>query len=172
MSAPVPNNREQVMHDNDFIVSKTDTKGKITYCNEIFMKMAKMEESQLLGKPHSIVRHPDMPKVVFKLLWSQIQQGEEIFAYVKNMAADGSFYWVFANVTPSYDNNNNIIGYYSVRIKPNQKALDEVIKPLYEKLRALETSGGMAASEAHLNQLLKEKGVSYDEFIVTIQTSY
>ena len=156
------------MHGDDFIVSKTDTKGRITYCNEIFMDMAKMPESELLGKPHNIIRHPDMPKVVFKLLWDYIQNGKEIFAYVKNMSADGSFYWVYANVTPSYDRNNNIIGYYSVRIKPSQKAL-KIIKPLYEKLKSLETGGGMAASEAYLNDLLNEKGVTYDEFIVSIQ---
>ena len=168
MSAPMPNNREQQMREDDFIVSKTDTKGRITYCNEIFMEMAKMPESQLLGKPHNVVRHPDMPKVVFKLLWDYIQSGKEIFAYVKNLAADGSFYWVYANVTPSYDQNNNIIGFYSVRIRPSAKAL-ETIKPLYEKLKSLENSGGIAASEAYLNNLLKEKGVSYDEFIVSIQ---
>jgi PAS domain S-box-containing protein len=156
------------MHEDDFIVSKTDTKGRITYCNEIFMDMAQMQESQLLGKPHSIVRHPDMPKVVFKLLWDYVQNGKEIFAYVKNISADGSFYWVYANVTPSYDQNNNIIGYYSVRIKPSPKALT-VIKPLYEKLKSLEAGGGMAASEAYLNDLLNEKGVTYDEFIVSIQ---
>lgn len=168
MSAPMPNNHEQQMREDDFIISKTDTKGRITYCNEIFMEMSRMPEAELLGKPHSIIRHPDTPKVVFKLLWEHVQSGNEIFAYVKNLSADGSFYWVYANVTPSYDNNHNIIGYYSVRIKPSDKAL-AVIKPLYEKLRSLENSGGIAASEAHLNNLLKEKGVSYDEFIVSIQ---
>ena len=170
MSAPIPNNRERTMNEDDFIVSKTDLKGKITYCNEIFMQMANLPESELLGKPHNIVRHPDMPKVVFKLLWDYVQKGDEIFAYVKNLSADGSFYWVYANVTPSYDNNSNIIGYYSVRIKPSPKAL-EVIKPLYEKLKMLENTGGVAASQAYLNKLLDEKGVSYDEFIVSIQAS-
>ncbi len=168
MSAPMPNNRERMMQEDDFIVSKTDTKGRITYCNEIFMDMAQMQESELLGKPHNIVRHPDMPKIVFKLLWEYVRKGDEIFAYVKNLSADGSYYWVLANVTPSYDQNGNIIGYYSVRIKPSQRAL-EVIKPLYEKLRSLENSGGIAASEAYLNNLLNEKGVSYDEFIISIQ---
>ena len=170
MSAPIPNNRERIMNADDFIVSKTDTKGKITYCNEIFMEMAQLPESELLGKPHRIVRHPDMPKIVFKLLWDYVQNGKEIFAYVKNLSADGSYYWVFANVTPSYDNNNNIIGYYSVRIKPNPRAI-EVIKPLYEKLKSLESGGGIAAAETFLNNLLKEKGVSYDEFIIAIQTA-
>ena len=170
MSAPMPNNRERIMHADDFIVSKTDTKGRITYCNEIFMEMAQMKESELLGKPHSIVRHPDMPKVVFKLFWEHIQSGHEIFAYVKNISADGSYYWVCANVTPSYDVNRNIIGYYSVRTKPSDKAL-EVIKPLYEKLKSLETGGGITASETYLNNLLNEKGVSYDEFIVSLQAA-
>ena len=170
MSHTPPNTRERLLKQDDFIVSKTNTKGKITYCNEIFMDMSMMGEDELLGKPHSIVRHPDMPKVVFKLLWEQVHAGKEIFAYVKNLAKDGSFYWVYANVTPSYDKNNNIIGFYSVRIKPNDQAL-EVIKPLYEQLLAIEKSNGVEASAEHLNNLLKEKGVCYDEFIITIQAS-
>ncbi len=170
MSAPTPTSVERVMKPQDFIISKTDTKGKITYCNEIFMDMAMLPESELLGKPHSIVRHPDMPKVVFKLLWDRVKSGNEIFAYVKNMAADGSYYWVYANVTPSFDSNDNIIGYYSVRIKPNERAL-EVIKPLYQKLLSLESTGGIEASQKYLFDLLKEKGVSYDEFILNIQSN-
>ena len=168
MSLPMPNSHEKVMQEQDFIVSKTDKTGRITYCNEIFMQMASMSEEQLLGKPHSTVRHPDMPKAIFKLLWDYVQSGKEIFAYVKNISADGSYYWVYANVTPSYDHMGNIIGYYSVRIKPNPSAL-EVIKPLYEKLKSLESAGGVSASIAYLEKLLKDKGVSYDEFIIQIQ---
>ena len=168
MSAPMQSTYEKVMKDEDFIVSKTDTKGRITYCNEIFMDMAGATERELLGKPHNIVRHPDMPRFVFKLLWERIQNEKEIFAYVKNKSFDGAYYWVYANVTPSYDENGNIIGYYSVRIKPNPKAL-EIIKPIYEKMLSLEASGGMSASEKYLMDLLKEKGVSYDEFIISIQ---
>ena len=168
MSAPMPNNHERVMKDEDFIISKTDTSGKITYCNEIFMEMASMNEEQLLGKPHSIIRHPDMPKAVFKLLWDRVQNKEEIFAYVKNLSADGSFYWVFANVTPSYDNSGKIIGYYSVRRKPSQKAL-EAIKPLYTEMLRIEKSNGVNASMEYLTNVLKKEGVSYDEFITKIQ---
>ncbi len=168
MSSPMPSPHERIMDKDDFIISKTDTKGKITYCNEIFMDMAVMTEAELLGKPHSIVRHPDMPKIIFKLLWSYVSSKKEIFAYVKNLSKDGSYYWVFANVTPSLDLNNNIIGYYSVRIKPSQSAL-EVIQPLYKKLRDLESSGGIEASESYLNNLLKEKGVNYDEFVISLQ---
>ena len=170
MSVAMNGSYEKVMRAEDFIVSKTDTKGKITYCNEIFMDMAGASESELLGKPHNIVRHPDMPRAVFKLLWDRVTNGEEIFAYVKNRSFDGAYYWVYANVTPSYDERGNIIGYYSVRIKPNERAL-EIIKPLYQKMVDLEHSGGMEASTKYLMDLLKEKGVTYDEFIINIQNS-
>lgn len=168
MSAPMPNNHERVMREEDFIVSKTDTTGKLTYCNEIFMKMAAMNEKQLLGKPHNIIRHPDMPKAVFKLLWDRVQNKDEVFAYVKNLSADGSFYWVFANVTASLDSSGKIIGYYSVRRKPNPKALEAII-PLYSEMLRLEKSSGMTASIDYLSTALKKEGVTYDEFITKIQ---
>ncbi|MCH9813470.1 MAG: PAS domain-containing protein [Epsilonproteobacteria bacterium] len=156
------------MKDEDFIISKTDTTGKITYCNQIFMEMSVLPENELLGKPHSIIRHPDMPKAVFKLLWERIDSGKEVFAYVKNLSADGSFYWVFANVTPSYDITGKIIGHYSVRRKPNPKAL-EIIKPLYEEMLRVEKSEGMNASMNYLTKQLEKEEVSYDELIANIQ---
>jgi len=156
------------MKENDFIVSKTDIKGRITYANEIFMTMAEYTETELLGKPHNIIRHPDMPKAVFKLLWDRIQNKEEIFAYVINKTKNGNSYWVFANVTASVDNNGNIIGYYSVRRRPKASAL-ELIAPLYQKMLQAERSGGIAAGAKVLNDLLKKEGVSYDEFIISIQ---
>ncbi len=168
MSAPMLNNHERVMKEEDFIISKTDTSGKITYCNEIFMYMAVMTEKQLLGKPHSIIRHPDMPKAVFKSLWDKIQNNEEIFAYVKNLSSDGSFYWVFANVTASHDNNGKIIGYYSVRRKPNPQAI-ETIKPLYAEMLRIEKNNSVNASMEYLTDILKKEGISYDEFITKIQ---
>jgi PAS domain S-box-containing protein len=168
MSVAVASSYEKVMKVDDFIVSKTDTKGNITYCNEIFMDMAGAVEKELIGQPHNIIRHPDMPRAVYKLLWDNIQNGKEVFAYVKNKAFDGSFYWVYANVTPSYDQVGNIIGYYSVRIKPNERAL-EIIKPIYAKMIELERGGGMQSSTEYLLSLLKDKGVSYDEFIISIQ---
>ncbi len=154
--------------NDDFLVSKTDLKGRITYCNKIFMKVAGYSESELLGKPHNIVRHPDMPRVIFKLLWNRIQNKEEIFAYVKNKTKNGGYYWVYANVTASVNDKGTIIGYYSVRRKVNEQALP-VIEDLYAKLLQIESRGGMEASQKYLNNLLKEKGVNYDEFIATLQ---
>ena len=152
----------------DFIVSKTDTKGRITYVNRIFMDLAEYSEDELLGKPHSIVRHPSMPRVIFKLLWERIQNKQEIFAYVINKTKNGNEYWVLANVTASLDDHGNSVGYYSVRRKPNPKAL-EIIKPLYAKMLEAEKSGGMDASMKILDDTLKEEGASYDEFIISIQ---
>jgi len=156
------------MKENDFIVSKTDLKGRITYTNKIFMDMAGYTEAELLGKPHNIIRHQDMPKAVFKLLWDVIQAGDEIFAFVLNKTKTGDEYWVYANITPSFDENKKIIGHYSVRRMPNPKAI-EIIKPLYAQMLQAEQRGGIDAGTKVLTDLLNEKGVSYNELIIAIQ---
>ncbi len=156
------------LDENDFIVSKTDIKGKITYVNKIFMDIAQYTEEELLGKPHSIIRHPDMPKAVFKYLWDTIERKEEVFAYVINKTKNSNSYWVYANVTASLDLKGNIIGYYSVRRKPNPKAL-EVIIPLYKKMLEVEKTSGVDASFKVLTDILQDKGVSYDELIISLQ---
>lgn len=170
-----PTNVENVMREDDFIVSKTDTKGIITYTNRTFIEFAKYEESDLIGANHNIIRHPSMPRIVFKLLWDTVKSGNEINAYVKNLANDGSFYWVFANITPVTNNSGELVGYYSVRRKPNRETLN-IIEPLYKTLLDEEKKfeeqnrikEGMEASEAILEKLLNEKGMPYDEFILTI----
>ena len=159
---------ERMLREEDFIVSKTDVKGRITYVNKIFMDLAEYDEEELLGKPHNLIRHPDMPRAVFKLLWDRVQAKEEIFAYVVNKTKNGDHYWVYANVTASLNEKGDIIGYYSVRRKPNPQAL-EIIKPLYKQMCDAERSGGMEASLKFLNDVLAEKGASYDEFIIHIQ---
>jgi len=163
MHKPIPSGKEHPMSADAFLVSKTDIHGKITYCNETFVKIVCASEQDLLGKPHSIVRHPDMPKVIFKLLWDKVKAKEEIFAYVKNLSFDGGHYWVYAYVTASLDPNGNIVGYYSVRRKANPKAL-AIIEPLYQKLLSLEKGGSMDAALKYLHEVLAQKGVSYEEF--------
>lgn len=158
---------ELSFNDNEIIVSKTDLKGRITYGNEVFIKLSGYEERELLGKPHNIIRHKEMPKCIFKLLWERIQNGKEIFAYVVNQAKNGDHYWVFANVTPSFDNNGKIIGYYSVRRKPKSDAL-KTIEALYATLLNAEKSGGVNASVKYLEETLLSKGKNYDEFILSL----
>ena len=161
-------NKEHMVEESAFLVSKTDLKGRITYCNEPFLKIVGAKQAEVLGKPHNIVRHPDMPRAIFKLLWEHIKDKEEIFAYVKNKSFDGGYYWVFANITASVDDRNNTVGYYSVRRKPNPKAI-EVIEPIYQRLFSEEKSGGMDASMKFLTDFLNEKNLSYDEFVNNLQ---
>lgn len=160
-------NQELTFSDNEFIVSKTDLTGKITYGNSLFIKMSGYAENELLGKPHNILRHEDMPAVIFKLLWSELKEGNEIFAYVNNKTKNGDNYWVFAHVTPSYDLDRKITNYHSVRRKPSQNALN-IIKPLYATLLQKEKHNGINAAESALNEILKNKGLSYGEFILSI----
>jgi PAS domain S-box-containing protein len=166
-----PTSHEKVMRENDFIVSKTDPKGRITYGNEIFIEFSGYSEAELLGTQHNIIRHPDMPRGVFKFLWDNIAAGSEVFAYVKNMAKDGSFYWVFANVTPDYDANGVISGYLSVRRAPRRTTLP-LVEGLYRQMLAVEQAAGPRdacdASLALLGEVLKEKGLGYEEFILAI----
>ncbi len=164
----IPTQNETVLHEGDFIVSKTDTKGIITYCNQIFMDMAKYEESELIGKNHNIIRHSDMPKVAFKLAWELIQSGHEFFGFVKNLQKDGGYYWVFTCITPDYDINGNIIGYTSVRRKPLQSAINTIV-PIYKQLVSIESNSGIKASEEFLSNFLNQNNTTYDELIIALQ---
>ena len=170
-NAVTPTSLEKVMREDDFIVSKTDLKGRITYGNRIFIEFSGYTESALLGAQHNIIRHPDMPRAVFKLLWDAIQARRECNAYVKNMARDGSYYWVFANVTPDLDRDGNISGYFSVRRKPSASAV-KTASDLYRAMLAAENQAGardaIAASTKILSDLLAEKGMSYDELVLAI----
>ena len=95
MSLKNINTNEKKLDDNDFIVSKTDKRGKIIYCNRIFTLMSGYEASDLIGANHNIIRHPDMPKIAFKMAWDLIQKNKEFFGIIKNISKDGSYYWVF-----------------------------------------------------------------------------
>ena len=146
-------NNEKMLSDNDFIVSKTDIKGYITYCNRIFVEMAGWSRFELIGANHNIIRHPHMPKIAFKILWDLIQNKKEFFGFVKNLRKDGGYYWVFAYITPDLDINGNIIGYTSFRKKPSRKGI-EVLEPIYLKLVEAEKTGGMSASYELLKEVL------------------
>jgi len=162
---------ERVMREDDFIVSMTDPKGRITYANRVFIEFSGYSEQELLGTQHNIIRHPDMPRAVFKLLWDKISNKEECFAYVKNMSKDGGFYWVFTNVTPTFDPAGNITGYFSVRRKPKLSGI-EAVTPLYAAMLEAEQKAGPAnaieASGKLLADVLKQKGLSYDELVLAI----
>jgi PAS domain S-box-containing protein len=168
-----PTGVERFFSERDLIVSKTDTRGRITYANKIFRDIAGFDGKTLENAPHSLIRHPDMPRCVFKLLWDTIEAGGEIFAYVINMAANGDHYWVLAHVTPSLDECGRIIGYHSNRRVPDRRIVDDIITPLYAELRQTEhqaanRKAGMQAGHDQLVSILQSKGVSYDELVHTL----
>jgi len=167
---PRPNDTEFKFSQGEILVSKTDTKGIITYANAQFIKISGYSQNELLGQPHNITRHPKMPKIIFKLLWGELKKANEINAYVVNLAKNGGYYWVYANVTPSFNATNEVIGYHSTRRRPNRRAL-KVIEPLYHTLRQHEIVGGIRASQQVLESFLQSKGVDYDEFVFNLQYS-
>lgn len=159
---------EIILNSDALITSKTDLKGNIIYANNDFLKYAGYRVDELLKKPHSIIRHEDMPRTVFKCLWDYIQRGEEIFAFVKNRAKDGRFYWVFANVTASFDAQGNIINYYSVRRAPNRKVLP-LIQEVYQVLLDKEKQGGINAGLKALNEIVNSYKTRYNQLIFNLQ---
>ncbi len=160
---------ERTFGRDEIIVTKTDPKGRITYANDVFLRVAAYTEAEVLGQPHNLVRHPDMPRCVFKLLWDTIEARQEIFAYVLNLAKDGAHYWVLAHITPSLGADGRFVGYHSSRRACSKKTLD-AIRPVYALLLATESRhprpvDAMAASTAQLNAFLAERGATYEEFV-------
>lgn len=169
---PTPTGRERTFRAQEIIVSKTDLAGKITYANDVFVRVSGYAERDLLGSPHSIIRHPEMPRAVFRLLWDTLREGREVFAYVNNLAANGDHYWVLAHVTPSLGAAGEVVGYHSSRRVPGRHAV-AAVEGIYDRLRREElrhgdTLAGLAASTAMLRGVLGDAGVDYPEFVFSL----
>lgn len=170
----VPKNHEVKLQSNEFIVSKTDPSGHITYVNRTFMKIVGWNEQMMVGKPHNIIRHPDMPRGAFRLLWKTLQAKQEFFGLVKNLTAEGSYYWVFANVTLDVALDGRLIGYYSVREQPNPNAV-KLIEGVYQEMVRIEKqSNRQEAPDASLTWLMeqiKSYGYpGYEHFILQLNS--
>jgi PAS domain S-box-containing protein len=127
-------NEEVPFPEGKLIVSRTDLTGVITHCNQSFVEMSGYEHDELIGQPHHILRHPDMPAAAFQDLWNTIQHGKQWNGYVKNLRKDGRFYWVYATVIPNI-REGKIAGYTSVRRKPSRTKVLECTK-LYAQMNA------------------------------------
>jgi PAS domain S-box-containing protein len=161
--------QERTFGEDELIVSKTDPRGKIIYANDLFERLAGYPPGGMIGLPHSAVRHPAMPRGVFKLLWQTIKGGGEVFAFVINLAVNGDHYWVFAHITPTFDLGGNIIGFHSNRRSPNRAALPAVTA-LYRELSAEEARHADPATAAtagfrHLEAWLSARGLAYPELM-------
>ncbi|AEE45891.1 PAS domain-containing protein [Cellulomonas fimi] len=167
--AVTPTAEERTFGAEEIIVSKTDLQGRITYANDVFVRVSGYPRAELAGRPHSLIRHPDMPRAIFRTLWQTVQGGQEIFAYVKNLAADGAFYWVLAHVTPSTDVHGAAVGYHSNRRLPAPaavRAVEDVYRVLLDEERRHGTgNAAVDASSALLADLLARDGVTYDEWV-------
>jgi len=163
ITKPIPKNEEIKLNPTKTIMSKTDKKGIIEYANDYFMEISGYKEWELMGQPHNVIRHPDMPKTIFKVLWDRINNGIPTYAFVKNLAKDGSYYWVIAHFLPVF-NEGEIKNHYAKR-KAVPDELKKEINSLYKTLLELENTGGMEAAEAYLHSFLEEKGMSYDDYI-------
>ena len=162
LARPRPVDRESSFLVNELFFSTTDMIGNITSGNSVFIRVSQYDKSELIGSPHNIIRHPDMPRIVFKVLWDSLKAKKPVVAYVKNMTKEGLYYWVLASVFPVSR------GYLSIRLKPTSEIFN-LIAPIYKQLLAAEESGGMEASLKLLLEILQSKGFDdYDSFMSTV----
>jgi PAS domain S-box-containing protein len=171
LTAP-PTGIERRLGEEEIIVSKTDRSGRIQYINKTFLKISDFTEKEIIGQPHSVVRHPNMPRSIFKKLWDTIESGQEIFAFVCNLAKNGDHYWVYAHVTPTFGHDGSIVGYHSNRRAPDRAALS-VISELYDQLlleekRHSDSRMGLRMASQMLDSVVTDKCSGYDEFICGI----
>ncbi len=165
LKRPALIDEEIELNHKKYILSKTDTRGVIEYGNEYFVEISGYQEEELVGQPHSIIRHPDMPKVIFKFLWSRIKNRQDITAVVKNLAKDGRYYWVMTEFQIKVDEiTDEITGYFAYR-RAAPKDVVQKIEPLYRKLLDIEKVSGVNGSEKYLTALLESKNIAYDDFI-------
>jgi len=167
-----PTGVERTFRDDQIIVSKTDPQGRLTYVNRLFMEISAFEEADLIGQPHNVIRHPDMPRTIFGLLWERIRSGQEVFAYVVNLAHDGAHYWVLAHVTPTFDEAGRIVGHHSTR-RSVMASKAARFAALYRDLCAAEAQhanihDAVAAGRALLDARLAETGTTYDELVWSV----
>jgi len=161
---PIPKDNEIILDPFKTIMSKTDKKGIIEYANNYFMKISGYKEWELMGQPHNVIRHPDMPKVIFKLLWNGLNKALPMYAFVKNLAKDGSYYWVIGSFSTIKDEEGNIKTHYAKRKAMPEKVKKE-ISEFYNTLLSIEKNAGMEASEAYLIGYLEDLNMNYDDFI-------
>ena len=165
MTAPTTNtaisDKEAAFAIDEIFMSRTDARGVIQYGNAVFQRVSAFDWAELIGAPHKIVRHPDMPAGVFERLWKDLKSDKATGGFVKNLSKTGEYYWVFALIMPVPD------GYLSIRIKPSGK-LFETARNIYADLRKAEHRDRISAPEScvHLTAILQDHGYSsYFEFL-------
>lgn len=160
-----PIDKEVSWDKTQVIMSKTNPSGIIEYANEVFVDVCGYEDYELMGQPHNIIRHPDMPKVIFKVLWENLKEGKNFHAIVKNLAKSGRYYWVITDFEIAKDEKGVIVNYFGRRRAVPQEVISFHIEPLYKKLLQIEAASGIEFSEKYLIGFLEEKKTTYVEYI-------
>ena len=161
---PIAIDKEIVFSKKKFIVSKTDINGNITFINKNFCEISGYTEEELIGMPHNILRHSDMPRAIFYLIWNSLLRGEPVSGVIKNLAKSGEYYWVIADFDIKKDATGDIKSFTAFRrAAPNQ--VIDTMEELYETMLKIEKKRGMEGSLSYLEAFLEEQDMSYDEFL-------
>lgn len=167
---PIPVNREVSWDKTQIIISETDSFGTITNVNSAFSEVSGYAPSELIGQPHNIIRHPDMPKIIFKMLWENLQQGNNFIGIVKNLAKSGEYYWVITDFEIRRDITGTITHYVGKRKAVPQSVVDGYVAPFYETLLKLEKIGGIDLSLRFFKNYLAKQGKDYIDFVISIMS--
>ncbi|MFK8269322.1 PAS domain-containing protein [Capnocytophaga cynodegmi] len=167
---PLPIDMEVIWDKSKIIVSETDIYGRIVEVNDAFCDVSGYSIVEMIGQPHSIVRHPDMPKLIFKMLWDNLKNENNFVGIIKNLSKSGEYYWVIADFIAQKDILGNVTNYIARQKSVSKDIIDNHIAPLYETLLKLEKIGGMDLSGRFLKNYMDKEGKDYIGFIVDIVT--
>ena len=165
---PLPIDMEVIWDKSKIIVSETDIYGRIVEVNDAFCDVSGYSIVEMIGQPHSIIRHPDMPKVTFKMLWDNLKMGNNFAGVVKNLAKSGEYYWVITDFEMRRDALGNITHYIARRKSVPKGVIDNYVAPLYETMVKLEKIGGMDLSARFFKNYLDKQGKDYIDFIIDV----
>ena len=165
---PTPIDKEVGWNKSQVVISETDVYGRITNVNDVFCNVCGYSPEEMIGQPHSIIRHPDMPKLVFKLLWDNLKVGNNFIGVIKNLAKSGEYYWVITDFEMRRDATGNITHYIARRKSVPKAVIENYVAPLYETLLKLEKVGGMEPSSRFFKNYLAKQGKDYIDFIIDV----
>ena len=167
---PTPIDREVQWDKTKTLISETDVKGTITNVNDVFCAVSHYSASELIGQPHNLIRHPDMPKLIFKLLWDNLKVGNNFVGVIKNLAKTGEYYWVVTDFEMRRDAMGNITHYIGRRKSVPEAAINNYLAPFYESLLKMEKVGGVELSSRFFKNYLTKQGKDYIDFVISIMS--
>ena len=167
---PTPIDREVQWNKTKTLISETDVKGTITNLNDVFCSVVHYSPSELIGQPHNLIRHPDMPKLIFKLLWDNLKVGNNFVGVIKNLAKTGEHYWVVTDFEMRRDAMGNITHYIGRHKSVPEAAINNYLAPFYDSLLKMEKIGGVELSSRFFKNYLAKQGKDYIDFVISIMS--